>query len=271
MKTHQNIGSAWLSTIHDVLTHGDYLASRAGGSTELIGYNFRIESPRLNFLISEERNLKKFYAHAELLWYLSGTPSIATLRLYAPSYDRFSDDEGHTVYGAYGPRGLGAQHLETVAEILTQDPETRQCVIPIWRPDDIFKVKAGASKDIPCTTSLKFYVRNNKLHLIVDMRSNDVWLGLPYDVFCFTAIQLIMAQTLDVECGFYQHNVGSMHIYDRNKEACKSAKEATSGEFDPVYLFDADESARDWLQNDLKESCPLLKPCFDHLSGKEIM
>ena len=48
-------------------------------------------------------------------------------------------------------------------------------------------------KDIPCTVSLQFLIRENKLHLFVNMRSNDVFLGLPHDIFCFTMIQEIIA------------------------------------------------------------------------------
>jgi len=48
------------------------------------------------------------------------------------------------------------------------------------------------------------------------MRSNDAWLGLPYDVFCFTTLQKIVAAALGIECDWYQHQVGSMHLYGRN-------------------------------------------------------
>jgi thymidylate synthase len=46
------------------------------------------------------------------------------------------------------------------------------------------------------------------------MRSNDVFLGLAHDVFCFTMLQEIIARSLSVDIGTYKHMVGSLHIYE---------------------------------------------------------
>jgi thymidylate synthase len=50
------------------------------------------------------------------------------------------------------------------------------------------------------------------------MRSNDVFLGLPHDLFAFTMLQEIAARELGVEPGTYQHSVGSLHLYDDTEE-----------------------------------------------------
>jgi thymidylate synthase len=50
------------------------------------------------------------------------------------------------------------------------------------------------------------------------MRSNDVFLGLPHDVFCFTMIQELVARTLGLELGVYKHAVGSLHLYGQHRE-----------------------------------------------------
>jgi thymidylate synthase len=48
------------------------------------------------------------------------------------------------------------------------------------------------------------------------MRSNDLFLGLPYDVFLFTFLQELMSIELGVQLGTYFHYAGSMHAYDRD-------------------------------------------------------
>ena len=64
-------------------------------------------------------------------------------------------------------------------------------------------------------------LRDGKLHLIVYMRSNDVIWGLPHDVFCFTMLQEIVARELEADLGLYRHMVGSLHLYEDNREeAC---------------------------------------------------
>jgi len=51
------------------------------------------------------------------------------------------------------------------------------------------------------------------------MRSNDAYIGVPHDFFCFTMLQEIVSRTLSVEPGSYKHFVGSLHLYDRNLNA----------------------------------------------------
>ena len=48
------------------------------------------------------------------------------------------------------------------------------------------------------------------------MRSNDLWMGFPYDVFQFTNMQVLMSMELGVGIGFYTHISGSLHLYKRN-------------------------------------------------------
>lgn len=238
-KVTSSIDQCWIGTAFDIKRDGTDLGSRAGGCSELLGYQFRMRAPWLNILSNRTRKFSKAYAVAELCWYLGGLNQIRWLTPYAPSYVNFSDD-GETAYGAYGPRGLSIRHLERVCDILNESPGTRQAVTVLWDPTDIMVVQSKGSKDIPCTVSLKFYVRDNKVHLIADMRSNDVWLGLPYDAFCFTAIQMLVAGELGLGVGSYTHQAGSMHLYDRN---ARQMTDACAEEFEPSGCF---ERERGW-------------------------
>jgi len=56
------------------------------------------------------------------------------------------------------------------------------------------------------------------------MRSNDVWLGMPYDIWCFTCIQILIAQELGVEVGSYIHQPGSLHLYEKNWEKARECR-----------------------------------------------
>jgi thymidylate synthase len=60
-------------------------------------------------------------------------------------------------------------------------------------------------------------VRDRRLHLLTHMRSNDVFKGLPHDVFAFTMIQEIVARSLGIELGGYKHAVGSLHLYEADR------------------------------------------------------
>jgi len=104
-----------------------------------------------------------------------------------------------------------------VITLLQEKPNTRQAVITMWNGGDLLHAIIGDHKDLPCTLSLQFLLRGRLLHCIATMRSNDVWLGLPYDVFAFTCLQRLIADALKVKTGMYVHQVGSLHVYERNR------------------------------------------------------
>lgn len=200
---------------------------------EDLGFSARINNPKDRLLFIPERHWDIVYGVGEFLWYVTGSNDLSFIQYYAPSYKMFSDDR-ETLYGAYGTRLFKSPspedtcvvnntsyifHVESdirsVIRKLRIDPDSRQALAVIWREHDMHVLK---TKDLPCTISLQFFIRNNKLCMITNMRSNDIWLGATNDVFCFTMIQELIASELGIDIHFYQHNTGSMHLYDRDIE-----------------------------------------------------
>jgi len=136
---------------------------------------------------------------------------------YAPQYKNFAEPNGK-VNGAYGPRIVG--QIEDVLNIL-QDRKTRRAVIALYSSYDIHK--ADHAKDIPCTLTWNFLFENGALCLIATMRSNDIWLGMPYDIFVNTCVQRFIAAYLGVPTGWYQHQVGNLHLYDKHVQQATEA------------------------------------------------
>lgn len=176
-----------------------------------------IKDPTRCIMKNKIRNLPIRYCIGELLWYLSGDPSLDNIRKYSKNWDRMSDD-GNTVNSNYGnliQNEYGFNQLELCEDILKNDPNSRQAVIHVKPPRDI---RAHPTKDLPCTLSLQFFIRDNKLYMTTYMRSNDLWMGFPYDVFQFTCMQIWLSMRLHVDLGEYTHIAGSLHLYKRNYE-----------------------------------------------------
>lgn len=224
MNRYASMDQLWVATLADIINHGDKLDSRAGGCKEIVGWSAQLIAPQNNFVTHPDRKMSSSYACGELLWYLSQRNEVDMITTYAPSYANFAND-GYA-NGAYGWRwannpGIRAHKIysnqfDAAITLLKKSPNTRQAVITSWDSGDVADAIGGKFNDIPCTLSLQFLLRDSRLHMVVSMRSNDAWLGLPYDVFCFTSIQSLMANALEVELGTYTHHVGSMHLYDKN-------------------------------------------------------
>lgn len=135
--------------------------------------------------------------------------------LLPKSFDRFREDDG-TFHGAYGTR-IGGQ-LSAAIEKLRRDPGSRQGVITLWDP----RLDNGdPRRDIPCTVALTLWLEADRLNLLTLMRSQDCWLGAPYDWFQFVQLLWTAATLLEVIPGIYRHTTVSTHLYDRNVEAAE--------------------------------------------------
>jgi thymidylate synthase len=162
-----------------------------------------------------------FSCLGEALWYLAGDDSVEFITHYLSRYGENSDDH-KKIWGAYGPRifGRGAytrQILNVIGD-LRERPQTRQAVIQIFDAHDI----SVEHNDVPCTCVMQFAARGGRLHMIVYMRSNDAFVGLPHDVFAFTMIQELVARSLGLKLGVYDHFIGSLHLYDEHRDRAKN-------------------------------------------------
>lgn len=193
--------------------------NKRGKSSEIIGISFTLIDPRARLSRSEIKS-KAYSALGELLWYLAGSNNLKFIEHYIPIYKDDSDD-GETLYGAYGPRLFNMRskvdQIKNIIALLTKNPLTRKAVIQLFDAEDLI----GEHKEIPCTCTIQFLIREEKLNMYVSMRSNDAYKGLPHDIFAFTMIQEIMARSLGKELGKYHHSVGSLHLYDYNIDQAK--------------------------------------------------
>lgn len=202
------------STHQRLLCSGETVCATKGNTIELRGVLLELSNPRARLSRSETRGLA-FSPLGELCWYLSGSECLEFIEYYIPKYRDFIRND--KIHGAYGPR-LMARHgsnsqLDNIIAILKCKPTSRQAVIQLFDSSDI----ATQGKDVPCTCTLQFLLRDGRLDMITNMRSNDAFVGLPHDVFCFTMIQELVARSVSAEIGVYRHFVGSLHIYSRDK------------------------------------------------------
>lgn len=198
-----------------ILTRGMAIKPSKGHAREISGILLKLSAPRVRLSRSESRGLL-FSCLGELLWILAGSDRLDFIKHYIPRYEEFSDDK-KIIYGAYGPRLFGKSpnnQIPRVIQLLKDKRDSRQAVLQLFDRTDTLE----PHKDIPCTCTLQFMVRDGRLNLLTSMRSNDAWLGLPHDVFTFTMIQELVARSVGIELGEYKHTVGSLHLYEKHQE-----------------------------------------------------
>ena len=205
-----------LKVFPKVLRNGERVKASKGWNRELSGVVLELTNPLARLSWTETKGTV-FSCLGETLWYLARSNELQFIRYYISMYGKFAELDG-TIHGAYGPRlfGMraGVNQIDNVIKLLRRKPTSRQAVVQLFNAEDLLKDYS----DIPCTCTMQFFVRKGSLHMVVHMRSNDAFLGLPHDIFAFTFIQELVARSLDLRLGTYKHMVGSLHVYDVDKQ-----------------------------------------------------
>tara|TARA_Y100000310_G_scaffold342567_1_gene446350 strand:- start:1651 stop:2640 length:990 start_codon:yes stop_codon:yes gene_type:complete len=227
-----NFTDCFTSLVKKVYEQHDFVSAPRGMAIkESLGVSFEITNPRNRLLYVKSRKFSLDYMIAECLWYFSGNNETKWISKYSKFWSNISDDGVHA-NSAYGHRiftsgpdnvsrsfcnGQFISQWKHVKNELSKDSDSRRAVIHIKMPTD-----SQYNLDVPCTLTLQYFIRNNKLYAITNMRSTDIIFGLSYDVPAFTLLQELMALELGVELGTYKHLSNSLHVYERHFDMCEN-------------------------------------------------
>ena len=209
-------------TIRDCLS-GTTIKGTKDNSLEVMYYQTGMSNPLARIMTSQHRPLNIVTALARFTWLIAGNNRMEDIAYYEPKVNTFTDD-GLSIPGSdYGMRIMqprpGLNQLQGVVDRLKQDPSSRQAAVVVWQPEDAVR----ESRDIPCTFGLFFHIRKsdagfNELNMCVNMRSNNAFRILPFNLFEFSMLHELVAASLNVRLGDYVHWAASMHVYNNERE-----------------------------------------------------
>lgn len=245
---HDNLEDLHKALVTDLLFQYQFKSAPRGKTVyESLAQTVELTDPRNRLIRSVARKVNYGFAVGELCWYLNGAEDLETMQYYNRRMESFSDD-GMTLRSAYGARIFNSvgdqpsQHEMVISELL-KDPDSRRAVIHINAPDDLLTATTVGTKDVPCTLSLQFFIRNRMLELHTTMRSNDIIWGFPYDVFSFTSIQEVMLLLLKEQgaqvddLGSYYHTAGSLHLYETHLEMAREIHREDQVDLGPMEPY----------------------------------
>jgi len=174
-------------------------------------------NPEYSLMDFECRPMNFKYLMGEFAWYLIRDNNIDFINNFSSFWKNIADDNGN-INSNYGKILFGEQ-LQWALDALKNDKNTRQSIAFINQP----KFQYEGNKDFVCTMYLNFWIRDNKLNMKVQMRSNDIFYGLSYDAPFFSFIQQSMYMWLqdtydNLELGTYYHSADNIHFYEKHFE-----------------------------------------------------
>ena len=222
-----NVSMAYLGTLEDVYLNPTYRSAPRGFPIrEKIDYMFHVEYPTADPIktADRERNIViADYTAKEVALYNSGTNRVEDFEKASKFWRQIANVDG-TINSAYGfliwhNRSCGGDMTpwEWAKQSLLSDKDSRQAFMRFSLPQHQYV----GNKDQTCTMHANFLIREDKLNLTVTMRSNDLWLGLTYDLpwFCSLADRMVGELKLTYPTltkGTYTHIAHSAHIYERD-------------------------------------------------------
>jgi thymidylate synthase len=212
-----SVAELFAEAVRETADHGRRVSPRGMPTRELLGVHLTLRRPRARLLhLPPARILNPAFAAAETVWHLLGSDA-PWIFDYNSRLRRYADDG--VLRGAYGPRmrrwGGHVDQLAEVARTLRKDADSRRAVIQLYDPAR----DAAGHRDVPCTLGFRFQLRQGRLHMSTTMRSQDLWVGFPYDVFFATVLHELVAGWVGAELGTYYHHVDSLHLYESDMPA----------------------------------------------------
>lgn len=173
-------------------------------------------TPYNRFCNFKSRKLNIQYIKDEFKWYLKGDAHDLSIVKKAKMWGHLVNENG-TINSNYGRYIFASGAFYNVAHILIDDKDSRRASIIILNNVHI----QSETKDVPCTYSLNFRIRNNKMNMSVCMRSQDAIFGMGNDAPAFSFIHEMMFIYLketfkDLEYGNYFHYCNSFHVYEKH-------------------------------------------------------
>lgn len=202
----------------EMLANEDFVVDKSGVKMlELLGTSFIIDTSAVFGAVNYD------YVKKEIEWYnslsrnvydMSSTPAI--WKLVADKDGNINSNYGWCIYSEHNFN----QYKNCLRE-LRKNKFSRRGVMIYTRPSIQTEYNVNGMNDFICTNAVNYYIRNDKLHAVVQMRSNDLIYGYKNDVEWQKEVQRKLVNDLkddykDLQVGDIIWNAGSLHVYERH-------------------------------------------------------
>jgi len=193
------------------------------GNLEIINASFIADEPSIFGEVNED------YANRELRWYLSQSLFVCDIpgdvpKIWQQVASRNGKINSNYGWAIFSPEN-GYQYKKAIKNLL-DSRNSRQAVMIYIRPSMHEDAFDDGMRDFMCTYSVQLLIRKNRLHYIVNMRSNDAIFGYRNDLHWHhfvrdSALEALNPRYPGLIAGNMHWNAGSLHVYPRHFELVK--------------------------------------------------
>jgi thymidylate synthase len=205
------LGKAHEQVIKTILKYGRFLLTEDGEKTLELPepFNLHVPDPFSDYMISPHN---MFGAHAMEKYVqdlISGSESdfVYTYHDRLFDYPRLLRENGELIVEGDGD-GSGTDQIAYIVRKLKEEPASRRALGITWFPQ-----KDHPSSSPPCLQRIQCFLREDRVNMYVEFRSNDMLSALGANMYALAHLQKHIADALGAGCGWYSHTSVSAHIY----------------------------------------------------------
>ena len=201
----------------------NFTIDKTGQKTiEWIGASFIADEPAIFGTPS------KSYIEKELRWYKSQITNVNAIGDKVPEAWQYAANDYGEINSNYGQIIFSDKYYHQYGRVLDElleNPDGRRASMIYNRPSIWEDYNENGKSDFICTNAVTYYIRDDKLHCVVQMRSNDVVYGYKNDY----AWQLSILEELvedynqckkeaiePITYGDIIWQVQNLHVYERH-------------------------------------------------------
>lgn len=129
---------------------------------------------------------------------------------------KFPKEWAHTIGTAYGYIVNKFNLTDNLIDKLKNKPTDRRMIMSLWQNDYLETAVLPS-----CVWNSMWDVTDGKLNGIVTCRSNDVPLGMPFNILQYAVLLHMLAQVTGLKPGKLYYNAKDLHIYVNQIEGIK--------------------------------------------------
>lgn len=218
MQTTKDIAEVFVNALESK----QFVTDKTGQKTiEIIGASFLADKPAIFGTVNEE------YVQKELKWYESESTNINDIygsdreppkawQYSANDHGEINSNYGHLIYSEKYNR-----QFENVIIELHKNPDSRRASMVYQRPSIWHEYNDNGKNDFICTNAVTYYIRNDVVNCVVQMRSNDVVFGYKNDFAWQQFVLNEVAEELNREAGDIIWQAQNLHVYERHFDLVK--------------------------------------------------
>lgn len=219
-----SFSNTFINIINHIESEGSESQPRDLKVKESVLSSFMVDptQPIANF---ENRKFNWKYLAGEFAWYLNQDRDVDFIGHFSKFWSQLTNPGTNEINSNYGSLVFNKEQFGWVVDSLVADKNSRQAIMFFNQP----KFQFQENKDFVCTMYANFFIRDNKLNMKIQMRSNDIFYGLTFDAPFFSFLQqsvyLKLKETYpDLELGLYYHFADNLHFYERHFALADSIK-----------------------------------------------